>query len=56
MKYNWPIDYDYNLNPIHDKNNDNFLSKLYFIDLDWIKDNSTSKVINSISKMFIDDL
>lgn len=55
MKYNWPIDYDYNLNPIHNISSDNFLSKLHFIDLDWIKDNSTAKVINSISKMFTDD-
>ena len=54
-KYNWYTDLNsLNIKPISKEADQNFFTDLYFIDLEWIKDNKISKIKDIIYKLFRD--
>ena len=56
IKYNWPVYKDNELNIIEEKNYEDNFKNLFFIDLNWIKNNSSQFLINNLKLIFKDDL
>lgn len=56
IKYNWPIYKDNELNIIEEKNYEDNFKNLFFIDLNWIKNNSSKFLINNLKSILDDDL
>ncbi len=52
IKYNWPITYTNEFEPTDDIELRSIFSKLYFIDLNWIKKKPVSLILKDLKKIF----
>ena len=56
IKYNWPIYEDHKFTMIDEINYEGNFKNLFFIDLNWIKNNSSQFLINNLKLILNDDL